>query len=108
RRRHFVRNPRLSNLCLGAHNALRQRRRSGEEGLCYLLGCQPTHLTQGERNARFRRQRRMTAGKDQAQPVVLQTALKAVLLLGPLRRTRLSFEISHELVLRSIKSCPTT
>ena len=28
---------------------------SGEEGLCYLLGGQPAHLAQGERNARFRR-----------------------------------------------------
>src|ERR1035441_6342445 len=54
-RRHLVRNRCLSNLCLGAHNALRQRTRSDEEGLCYLLGCQPAHLTQGERNARFRR-----------------------------------------------------
>ncbi len=55
RRWHFVRNPRLSNLCLGAHNALRQRTRSGEEGLGYLLGCEPAHLTQSERNVRFRR-----------------------------------------------------
>ena len=55
RRRHLVRNVCLSNLCLGAHNALRQRTRSDEEGLCYLLGRQPAHLTQGERNVRFRR-----------------------------------------------------
>ena len=26
------------------HNALRERTRSDEEGLCYLLGCQPAHL----------------------------------------------------------------
>src|SRR6202162_5478706 len=46
----------------------------------------------------------MTAGKNQAQPIIL----KAVLFLGPFRRTPLRFEISHELVLRRIKSCPST
>ncbi len=71
RRWHLVRNRCLSNLCLCAHNALRQRTRSDEEGLCYLLGCQPAHLTQGECNARFRRQRWMTAGKDETEAVVL-------------------------------------
>src|ERR1700730_5106029 len=56
----------------------------------------------------------MTAGKNQAQPVVFKAIilkgelLKAVLLLGPFRRTRLRFEISHQLVLRRIKSCPST
>src|SRR5271167_920167 len=46
----------------------------------------------------------MTAGKNQAQPIIL----KGVLFLGASRRTRLRFEISHELVLRRIKSCPST
>src|SRR5882757_11183653 len=46
----------------------------------------------------------MTAGKDQAQPIIL----KAVLFIGTFRRTPLRFEISHELVLRRIKSCPST
>src|SRR5271170_2163483 len=46
----------------------------------------------------------MTAGKNQAQPIVLN----AVLFLGAFRRTPLRFEISHELVLRRIKSCPST
>src|SRR5271165_3359736 len=46
----------------------------------------------------------MTAGKNQAQPIIL----KAVLFLGPFRRTPLRFEISHELVLRRVKSCPST
>src|SRR5499426_1558202 len=50
----------------------------------------------------------MTAGKNQAQPIVLKTALKAVLFVGPFRRIRLRFEISQELVLRRIKSCPST
>src|SRR5271157_3414451 len=46
----------------------------------------------------------MTARKNQAQPIIL----KAVLWIGPFRRTPLRFEISHELVLRRIKSCPST
>ncbi len=43
----------------------------------------------------------MTAGKNQAQPIIL----KAV--LGPFRRARLRFEIPRELVLRRVKSCPS-
>src|SRR5882724_524064 len=46
----------------------------------------------------------MTAGKNQAQPIIL----KAVLFIGPFRRTSLPLEISHELVLRRIKSRPST
>src|ERR1700726_4278534 len=61
----------LSNLCLGAHNALRQGTRSDEEGLGNLLGGQPAHLTQSERYARFGRKRWMTAGKHEAQPNIL-------------------------------------
>src|SRR6202047_490977 len=45
----------------------------------------------------------MTARKNQAQPIIL----KAVLFIGPFRRTPLRFEISHELALRRIKSCPS-
>src|SRR5580700_9893767 len=51
----------------------------------------------------------MTAGKDQAQPIILKAiVLKAVLFIGAFRRTPWRFEISHELVLRRIKSCPST
>src|SRR5438105_14921854 len=46
----------------------------------------------------------MTARKNQAQPIIL----KAVLFIGLFRRTQLRFEISHELVLRRIESCPST
>src|SRR5271167_1967299 len=46
----------------------------------------------------------MAAGKDETEAVVL----KAVLFLGAFRRTRLRFEIAHELFLRGIKSCPST
>src|SRR6266446_6115599 len=51
----------------------------------------------------------MTARKNQPQPIILKgVILKAAPFLGPFRRTRLRFEISHELVLRRIKSCPST
>src|SRR5438552_9270476 len=60
----------------------------------------------------------MTAGKNQAQPIVFngifKAILKMVLFIGPclcigsFRRTPLRFEISHELVLRRIKSCSST
>src|SRR5512132_2078991 len=50
----------------------------------------------------------MTARKNQAQAVIFKAILKAVLFIGPFRRTPLRFEIAHELVLRRIKSCPST
>src|SRR5580698_7857025 len=46
----------------------------------------------------------MTAGKNQAQPVVL----KALLFSGPFRRTPVRFEMARELVLRRVKSCAST
>ena len=45
----------------------------------------------------------MTAGKDQAQPIILN----AVLFIVPFRRTPSCFEISHELLLRGIESRPS-
>src|SRR5258706_8488495 len=56
----------------------------------------------------------MTARKNQAQPIIFKAILKMVLFIGPcicigpFGRTPLRFEISHELVLRRIKSCPST
>src|SRR5205807_414109 len=100
---HFIRDRCLSNLCLGAHNALRQRTRSDEEAACYLLGGQPAHLAQGECNARFRRESWMTAGKNQTQAIIFKGILKMVLFIGAFRRAHLRFEISRELVLRRIK-----
>src|SRR6516165_8262132 len=54
----------------------------------------------------------MTAGKNQAQPIIFKTALKTflktVLSIGLFRRTPLRFEMSRELVLRRIKSRSST
>src|SRR5436190_52329 len=46
----------------------------------------------------------MTAGENQARPIIF----KDVFFVGPFRRIRLSFEKSCELVLRRIKSRPST
>ena|SRR6478735_4845028 len=46
----------------------------------------------------------MTARKNQAQPIIP----KAVFFIEPVRRTPLRLEKSHELVVRRIKSCPST
>src|ERR1039458_402468 len=48
----------------------------------------------------------MTAGKNQAQPVVFKAVL--FIFIGPFRQTPLHFEMSRELVLRRVKSCPST
>src|SRR5215472_5881779 len=54
----------------------------------------------------------MTAGKNQAQPIIFKTALKTLLeavhFIGLSRRTPLRFEMSRELVLRRIKSRSST
>src|SRR5579872_627812 len=51
----------------------------------------------------------MTAGKNQAQPVVFKAEiLKTVFCIGHLRRTRLRFEMPREFVLRCIESCAST
>src|SRR5262249_20796156 len=64
-RRNLVRNRCLSNLCIGAHDALRQRTWSGEEGLGDLLGGQAAHLAQGER-------RRASGARDGWQQVKIR------------------------------------
>src|SRR5271155_1802926 len=48
----------------------------------------------------------MTAGKNQPQTIVFKAVLFSG--IGPFPRTRLRFEIVHQLVLRRIKSCPST
>src|SRR5688572_1383313 len=56
----------------------------------------------------------MTARKNQAQAVIFKCIFKmfpligACLCIGFLKRTQLRFEMSRELVLRLIKSCPST
>src|SRR5258705_13551877 len=46
----------------------------------------------------------MTAGKNQAQPIILNV----ILFLGPVRGTQLRLEVTCEFVLGRVKSCPST
>src|SRR5258708_9779133 len=52
----------------------------------------------------------MTARKNQTQAIIFKIVLfiGPCVCIGPFRRTQLRFEISRELVLRRIKSCPST
>ena len=71
RRRHLVGDAGVADLGLGAHDALGQRGRRGQEGARDLLGRETADLPQRQRDARFRRQGGVAAGEDQPQPVVL-------------------------------------
>ena len=57
-RRHLVRDPRVADLRLGAHDALGDRRRRGEKRARDLLGGEPADLAQRQRHLRVGRQRR--------------------------------------------------
>ncbi len=67
---YFVRNPRVPDLGLRAHNALRQRRGGREERGGDLLGRQTAHLAQRHPHLCVRIDARVAAGEDQTQPVV--------------------------------------
>ena len=74
-RRDLVRDPRVADLPLGADDALRDGRRRAEERARDLLGRQAADLAQRQRDPRVRRERRMAAGEDEAQPIVLHDVL---------------------------------
>ena len=69
--RHLIRNAGVADLCFGADDPLRKRRRRREKRLRDLLGRQAAHFTQRQRHLRVRRQRRMAAREDESQPIVL-------------------------------------
>ena len=71
---HFVGDARVADLALGAHDALRQCRCGSQEGAGDGLGGQAAHFAQGQRHLRLGRERRMAAGEDQPQAVVLDAA----------------------------------
>ena len=74
---HLVGDARVADLRLRAHDALREGGRGRQEGVRDLLGLQPAHLAQRERHLRVGRERRVAAGEDEPQAVVLD-----VLFLG--------------------------
>ncbi len=71
RRRRAVRDPRVADLALCAHEPLGHRRLGHEEDACDLGGGQTAERAQRQRDLRLEAQRRVTAGEDQPQPVVL-------------------------------------
>src|SRR5205085_1669927 len=62
---------RVADLVLRPHDSLRQRWRRRQEGTRNLLCRQPTYLAQRERHLRILRERRVAAGEDEAQPIIL-------------------------------------
>ena len=100
RRRHLVGNPRLSNLCLGAHNALGQRRRRNQKRPRNLFRCQAAYFAQRERNLSFRGQSRMTARENQTQAIILN------LFLFHRSVAHARFHMGNEVGLRSVESRP--
>ncbi len=83
---HLVRDARVADLVLGpdqplGHGRLRDQERPGD-----LRGGQPGQRAQGERDPGIQRQRRVTAGEDQPQPVVGELA--AVIAVVAARRSR--------------------
>ena len=69
--RHAVGDAGGLDLALGTRETLRHRRLGDQEGSCDLLGRQAAEQSQGERDLRFRGERRVAAGEDEAKPVVL-------------------------------------
>ena len=67
----FIGNARVADLSLRAHDALRERGRRREECRGDLLGLEAAHFAQRQRDLRVGSERRMAAGEDQAQAVVL-------------------------------------
>jgi hypothetical protein len=62
--------PGVADLALGAHQALRHRRLGDQERAGDLRRGQPAHRLQRQRHPRLLGERRMSAGEDQAQPLV--------------------------------------
>ena len=76
--RHPVRDAGVADLALGPHETLGHRRLGDEEGTGDLGRRQSCERPQCESDLRVHRQRRVTAGEDQAQPVVVDATVVAV------------------------------
>jgi hypothetical protein len=70
-RRHAKRDLRSFDLSLGPHQPLRHRALRYQEGTGDLVGAEPADSAQGERNLRLDRERRVTAGEDELQSLVV-------------------------------------
>ena len=67
------RDARVSNLALGADDALGHGAGGREKRVRDLFGGEAAHLAQGQCDLRIGRQRRMAAREDQPQPIVLDS-----------------------------------
>lgn len=70
-----VRDSRVADLGLGAHDPLSHRRLADQERVGDRGGAQAAEQTQGERDPRGHAERRVTAGEDQPKTVVAHDAL---------------------------------
>ncbi len=77
-RRHAVGNPGFADLLFGPHEPLRHRRRGEQKGAPDLLRRESAERFQGQRDLRFRSERRMAAREDEPQAVVRDRALRPV------------------------------
>ncbi len=80
--RHPVGDPRVADLALGPDNPLRHRRLGHQEGAGDLARGEPAEQPQRERHLRARRERRMAAGEDQPEPIVVHGALLGHVVVG--------------------------
>ena len=78
RGRHTVRDRRVGDLALGPHDALCHRGLGDEEGPCHLRGGETGEGPQCEGHLGLHGERRMAAGEDQLEPVVLDAAVVTV------------------------------
>jgi hypothetical protein len=76
--RHLVRDARVADLALGAHDALLHGLLAHQEGARDLLSREAAERAQRERNARLGRERRVAAGEEQPQAVVWERGVHRV------------------------------
>src|SRR5438876_7013808 len=98
----YIGNARIADLCLGAHDALREGGRGREKRVRDLFRGESAHFAQGEGDLRVRCQGRMTAGEDQAEAIVLD----AIALLQLRRVVRGCVESPGELSDRRVEPRP--
>ncbi len=103
RRRHLVGNRCLSNLCLGAHDALGERCRRNQKCPGNLFRGQAADFAQSERNLSFRRQSGMAAGEDQTEAIVLNLFIPA-LFISNLSLPAARFHMGNKISLCSIEA----
>jgi hypothetical protein len=75
--RHLVGNARIADLAFRPHDALRHGRGRAEVRACDLLGGHAADLAQREGDLRVGRERRVAAGEDEPQPIVLDALVLA-------------------------------